>query len=65
MHSTPRPPEVVDSPRCNMADAAWYVRMPRDAPLVEPEVEMQLVQHEEENATLEATISVTDNWLPH
>ena len=65
MHSTPRPPDEMDFPRCNTADIEWYVRMSNNAPLVAPKVEMLLGPVEEKGAILEATTPVTDNWLPH
>ena len=65
MHSTQRPQEIVDFPRCNTVEIEWYLRMPIDPPLVDPIVEMLLGQCEEEDATPEATIPMTDNWLPH
>ena len=40
MYSTPRLSEVRDFPRCNKADIDWYVRMPTDPPLVDPNVKM-------------------------
>ena len=52
MHSTSRPQDVVHFPWCNTADTTWYMRLPTDPPLVEPKVEMQLGQCEEEDATL-------------
>ena len=65
MYSTPWAPEVVDFPRCNLADIEWYMRMQTDLPLVDPKVEMLFWQCEEEDATLEETMPMSDNWLPH
>ena len=62
---SPRPPEVVDFPRCNNADTDWYMRMPIDPPLADPKVEMMLGQCKEEDATQEATIPMTCNWPQH
>ena len=64
-HSTLRPPEVVYCPRYYAAGTAWYVVIKTDPPLVDPKVEMQLVQNEGEGAILEATIPVTDSQLAY
>ena len=65
MHSIPRSPEVVDFPRCNNTEIESFMRMPTDLPMVAYKVEMLLGQCEEVDATLEATVSVTDNQFPH
>ena len=62
--TTPRPLEAVGLPKCNNADTVWYVRMPTDQLLVDPKVENLLGQCMEDT-TLEATVPMTDNQLPH
>ena len=59
MHSTLRIPDVVDFPRCNIADIICYMRKPTDPPLVDPKVEILPQLCEEENATLELTFPMT------
>ena len=61
----PRPPEVVECPKCNNAGFEWYGRMPADLPLVGPKGEKLLELSEGEDATLEATDLRTDDRPPH
>ena len=64
-HSTPRPQEVVESPRCINAEIEWYWRMITDAPLVDPKGERLLGQYEEEDAIAEAMDPMTDKCFPY
>ena len=64
-HSIPRPPEVVEFPRCNNAGFEWYGRLPADPSLLGPKGKKLLKPSEGENATVEATDQRTDNWPPH
>ena len=47
-------PGVGDIPRCTRADIDWYVRMPKDPPLVDPKDEMQLELCKEAGSNLKA-----------
>ena len=48
IHSPTRPQEVGDFPGCNNGGIEWYVRIPKDPPLVDLKVEMLLGQCEED-----------------
>ena len=63
-HSTPRLPEEVSFPECNIANVDQYVQMSTDLPLVDPTDEMHPELYEEEGATWEPTNSERDTWLP-
>ena len=63
MHSTPRLPEVVDFPGCNITANHWYMSMPIGSPLVDPKVETKPELCEEEDATLEPNFLMADKWL--
>ena len=62
--STPWVPVVVDFPSYNNAVIDWYIRMPTDAPLVEPNTETPLGLCKEEDAILKPTFPMVDNWFP-
>ena len=64
-HSTPRPPEIVEIPRCNNASIEWNEKMPTGPPLEGPTGEKLLEPPEGEDATLETSDSGTDNQPPH
>ena len=48
---------------CNNIDSYWYVRMPTNPPPAEPEVEMLLELHKEEDAIPEPISTKKDNQL--
>ena len=52
-------------PRCNNVGHEWYGRKLTDPPLVDPKVEKSFGQSGEEDATLEATHPMRDNWPPN
>ena len=58
-------PEVVDLPRCNNADADWYVNIPTDPTPVDPKVETLPKLCEEVDVTLKPASFMIDNWLLH
>ena len=60
MHSTQRPTEVVEFPRCNNAGIDWYGRMPAYPPLADPKGKKLLESSEGEDATLKASDPGTD-----
>ena len=64
-HSTPRPLELVEIPRCNYAGNEWNEKMPAGPPLEGPKGEKLLEPPEGEDATLEASEPGTDNQPPH
>ena len=51
-HSTPRPPEVVEIPRCNNVGIMWNEKMPAGPPLEGPKGEKLPEPPEGEDATL-------------
>ena len=61
-HSIPRPPKVVEIPRCNNASIEWKEKMSAGPPLEGPKGEKL---PEGEDATLEASNPRTDNQPPH
>ena len=55
--------EVVDFLRYNNADIDWYMKMPTNAPPVDPKVEIPLEICEEECVILEQIFPTIDNLL--
>ena len=64
-HSTPRPPEVVEIPRCNNGGIEWNERMQVGPHLKGLKGEKLLEPSEGEDATLEASDPRTDNLPPN
>ena len=63
-HTTPRPPEVVEIPRCYNAGIEWNEKMPAGPLLEGPKGEKLPEPPEGEDATLGVTNPGTDNLPP-